>query len=89
MEGVKKFAPLREQFKLFQKNMRETIEAILEEGKRQRCVASGIDSLETAFYIVACGEGLLLQWVVNPEMDMKRMIDSCCKFVSQAFEYNQ
>ena len=87
MEGVKKFAPLRVQFKLFQANMRETIEAILDEGKKQGSVSPEIDSCEMAYHIVACGEGVLLQWVVNPEMDVKRILKSCYRFVSQCFEH--
>lgn len=83
MEGVKKFPRLREQFRLFQATMRKTIETILEEGKVQGMVAPNVDSLDMAFHIVGCGEGLLLQWVVNPDMDVERMIKSSCGYVSQ------
>ena len=85
MEGVKRFKPLNRQHKIFHENMRETIRDILEEGKRQGDVSGDIDSLEMAYHIVACGEGLLLQWVANPHMDVERIINKSCVLVVQNF----
>ena len=83
MEGVKKFQLLRDQFRLFQATMRHTIETILDEGKEQGSVSPTIDSHEMACHILSCGEGTLLQWVVNPDMDVERMIKSSCHYVSK------
>ena len=81
MEGVKKFVPLAERYALFHTKMRETIVEILDQGKKEGTVSNSGNSMDMAFLIMSVAEGLLLQWVVNPEIDINRQSDSTFEFV--------
>ena len=81
MEGVKKFAPLTERYALFHRTVREAIQEILEQGKEEGTVSEDGNSADMAFLIMSVAEGLLLQWVVNPNIDIHRQGERSFEFV--------
>ena len=83
MEGVKKFPPLTKRYALFHEGMRQKIKEIIEKGKLQGDVLGFINSEDIAFLILGCTEGLMLQWVVNPEVEIKRLLKDSCGFIWQ------
>ena len=81
MEGVKKFSPLSHRYALFHCTVREAIAGILEQGKKEGTVSKNGNSADMAFLIMSVAEGLLLQWVVNPDIDIDRQCESSFEFV--------
>lgn len=81
MEGVKKFPLLTRRYALHHQDMRSVLQDILEEGKRERDVSEEVDSGAAAFAIMANGEGMLFQWVVDAEIDMPQAIERSLELV--------
>ena len=81
MEGVKKFPPLTHRYALFHDGMRQKVKEILEQGKRQGDVGRSVNSETIAFLLLGCTQGLMLQWVVKPEIEIKKLLKDSCVFI--------
>lgn len=83
MEGVKKFPPIATRYAQFHDGMRQKVKEILDEGKRHGDVPATINSDTISYLLLGCTQGLMLQWVTKPEIDIKKILKDGCDFFWQ------
>lgn len=83
MEGVKKIPPFATKYALFHEGIRNKIKEMLEEGVRKGELPNGIDSERIAFLLISCAGGAMLQWVVNPNLEIQQLLKGSSDFIWQ------
>lgn len=81
MEGLKKFPLIDKRYALFHQGIKDKVKEVLEEGKRRGDVVETLDSEDAAFLLYGCAEGLMMHWVVNPEIDFKSLLRNSCNLI--------
>ena len=81
MEGVKKLPPIAERYAQFHDGMRQKVKEILDEGKLYGDVPTSINSDTISYLLLGCTQGLMLQWVVKPEINIKELMRDSCDFI--------
>ena len=57
------------------KGILDSLEAIIEQGKKEGEIRHDLDSGAAAFEIMALGEGAILLWSINPNIEREALME--------------
>lgn len=86
MEGIKKYKILTDYFIDINNKILNTLESIIVDGKKDGIIAQSINSYNTALHIFSCGQGALLLWMTNPEINIGYVTENNFQCVWRSIE---